>query len=100
MKKSLTKSARAKVNLWLRVLGRREDGFHEIETRMVEIGLADELHLETRDEPGVELRCSEPDLPVGGPNRLGTRGKIKLIYNRPAVRYASGLHEGQGEGLP
>lgn len=35
-----------------------------------------------------------------GPNRLGTRGKIKLIYNRPAVRYASGLHEGQGEGLP
>ena len=68
MKKSLTKSARAKVNLWLRVLGRREDGFHEIETRMVEIGLADELHLETRDEPGVELRCSEPDLPVDESN--------------------------------
>lgn len=68
MKGGLIRKAPAKVNLWLRVLGRREDGFHDIETRMVELALADELKLEVKREPGVELRCSEPDLPVDESN--------------------------------
>jgi 4-diphosphocytidyl-2-C-methyl-D-erythritol kinase len=37
--------APAKVNLWLRVLGRRADGYHEIETRMVPLGLEDRVTL-------------------------------------------------------
>ncbi|MGE4619935.1 MAG: 4-(cytidine 5'-diphospho)-2-C-methyl-D-erythritol kinase [Planctomycetota bacterium] len=37
--------APAKVNLWLEVLGRRDDGFHEIETLMAPIDLCDRLEL-------------------------------------------------------
>ncbi|MEA2499427.1 MAG: 4-diphosphocytidyl-2-C-methyl-D-erythritol kinase [Actinomycetota bacterium] len=35
--------ANAKVNLWLRIEGRRMDGFHDIETVFQSVGLADEL---------------------------------------------------------
>ena len=39
---TLTLQAPAKLNLDLRVLGRRDDGFHEIDTLMVKLpGLAD-----------------------------------------------------------
>ena len=41
--------APAKVNLSLRVVRRREDGFHEIDTLMSPISLADELDLGERD---------------------------------------------------
>lgn len=68
MNAKITTSARAKINLWLRVLGRREDGFHAIETRMVEIALADELDLEVREEGGVNLSCAEAGVPVDETN--------------------------------
>jgi len=35
-----------------------------------------------------------------GPNRYGTRNKIKLIYIDPPLRHEAGLHEGPREGLP
>ena len=60
--------APAKTNLWLRVLGKREDGFHEIETRMVRLTLADRLRLKWRDDDLVVLRCSDPSLPTGEEN--------------------------------
>ncbi len=60
--------APAKINLWLRVLGKREDGFHEIETRMVRLSLADRLRLKWREDESVELRCSDPSLPTGEDN--------------------------------
>lgn len=61
-------SAPAKINLWLRVLGRREDAYHEIETRMVCLDLADRLRLRWRDDERVVLRCSDPELPSGEDN--------------------------------
>ena len=43
---TLTLHAPAKLNLSLRVLGKRDDGFHEIDTTMVKLpGLADQLDL-------------------------------------------------------
>ncbi|MEM9018710.1 MAG: 4-(cytidine 5'-diphospho)-2-C-methyl-D-erythritol kinase [Verrucomicrobiota bacterium] len=60
--------APAKTNLWLRILGKREDGFHEIETRMVALTLADTLRLEWRKDEDVVLRCSDPELPGGEEN--------------------------------
>ncbi|HHU75573.1 MAG TPA: 4-(cytidine 5'-diphospho)-2-C-methyl-D-erythritol kinase [Firmicutes bacterium] len=58
----------AKINLTLEVLGRRPDGFHELETIMQELRLADELYLD--DLPGgkIELECDHPLLPVDGGN--------------------------------
>jgi 4-diphosphocytidyl-2-C-methyl-D-erythritol kinase len=59
--------APAKINLWFHVLGRREDGFHEIETLMAPVSLADVLTLR-RVSTGVEFRCDDPSLPVGDDN--------------------------------
>jgi 4-diphosphocytidyl-2-C-methyl-D-erythritol kinase len=52
--------APAKINLFLRVLRRRDDGFHEIETLMAPISLCDSLEI----EPGNDLQfhCDEPNL--------------------------------------
>jgi len=60
--------APAKTNLSLRILGKREDGFHEIDTRMVALDLADRLRLRWREDDRVVLECSDPDLPLGEDN--------------------------------
>ena len=60
--------APAKTNLWLRILPRREDGFHEIETRMVRLSLYDRVLLKWRDDDHVVLRCSDSSLPTGEEN--------------------------------
>ncbi len=46
----------AKVNLFLRVLGRRPDGFHDVETILQSVRLADELVVTAGDELSVEMR--------------------------------------------
>ena len=62
MMKTLTLSAPAKLNLSLRVLGQREDGFHEIDTIMVKLpGLADALEFSEADE--FSFRCDDPTVP-------------------------------------
>jgi len=48
--------APAKLNLWFEVLGRREDGYHEIETLMCPISLYDTLYF--KEEPGGQLQLT------------------------------------------
>ena len=61
--------APAKINLNLRVLGRREaTGYHDIETWMVPVTLADKLRVELTETPGITLTCSDPDLDNGADN--------------------------------
>ena len=58
----LTLHAPAKLNLSLRVLGKREDGFHEIDTLMVKLpGLCDEL--EFREAAKFSFQCDDPSIP-------------------------------------
>lgn len=52
-----------KVNLLLNILGRRADGFHELETVMQPIPVHDVLEVELRPE-GIALECGVPELPV------------------------------------
>ena len=47
--------APAKINLWLRVTGKRPDGYHEVETRLCPITLADEISLSKRTDKAVQL---------------------------------------------
>ena len=56
----LTVRAYAKVNLTLEVLGRREDGYHQIASVMQAINLSDELRLTHSDH--LTLRCNLPSL--------------------------------------
>lgn len=51
--------ARAKLNLYLRVLGKRLDGYHEIESVMQSINLADDLVLTLGGTVGVSYRWDE-----------------------------------------
>ncbi len=53
----------AKLNLFLEVLRRREDGYHEIRSIMVPIDLFDEIELK-KTAKGIQVWCSDPSLPV------------------------------------
>ena len=56
----------AKVNLALRVLGRRGDGYHELETWFQAIDLWDRLEVRPHDR--LELACDDPRVPAGPGN--------------------------------
>jgi 4-diphosphocytidyl-2-C-methyl-D-erythritol kinase len=61
--------APAKINLSFRIKGRRADGFHEIETLMTPISLADRLTIERAGDDGrIRFSCDDPSLPVGDDN--------------------------------
>jgi 4-diphosphocytidyl-2-C-methyl-D-erythritol kinase len=63
----LEKKSPCKVNLLLNTLGKRADGFHELETVMQPVNLCDELSFE-RAGVGVQLTCSHPELPTDSKN--------------------------------
>ncbi len=60
----LSGRACAKINLFLRVTGRRDDGFHELDSLFVPVSLADEIRLEIRAAqlPTVAVNCNIPEL--------------------------------------
>lgn len=58
----------AKINLWLEVLGRRSDGYHELSTLMLPVDVRDHLELALAVEGGIRLTCDDADLPVDGRN--------------------------------
>ena len=60
--------APAKVNLSLRILGKRADGFHDIETIMAPLSLSDTLDIELQEGSGVDFTCSDASLPCDGTN--------------------------------
>src|SRR4029453_13027650 len=65
--------APAKINLSLRVIGRRSDGFHEIETLITPISLCDEIKIERRlGKQEIAFRCDDPSVPQGEDN-IGVR---------------------------
>src|SRR5262252_5381378 len=61
--------APAKINLSLRVLNRRGDGFHEIETLIAPISLYDEIKIQRRSgKQEIAFRCNDPSVPKGEGN--------------------------------
>ncbi|WP_240914659.1 4-(cytidine 5'-diphospho)-2-C-methyl-D-erythritol kinase [Roseimicrobium sp. ORNL1] len=61
-------SSPAKINLSLRVLGRREDGFHAVDTRMCPISLADDVTVTLKGSGDTVLTCSDPTIPTNDGN--------------------------------
>ncbi len=64
---TLEKSSPCKVNLSLNILGKRADGFHELETVLHPVNVCDELSF-APGSTGVQLTCSNPELPVDARN--------------------------------
>ena len=75
----------AKINLSLRILRQRPDGFHEIDTLMVKLpGLADEITITPAES--FSFTCDDPSLPTDGGNLI--------------VKAATALSGEAGEELP
>ena len=62
--------APAKVNLYLEIIGRRPDGYHDLATLMLATDLADELRFAADDAGRVSLTCDEPGLATGPTNLI------------------------------
>ncbi|MEP7016133.1 MAG: 4-(cytidine 5'-diphospho)-2-C-methyl-D-erythritol kinase [Verrucomicrobiota bacterium] len=67
--------APAKINLSLRVLKKRGDGFHEIETLISPISLFDELEIEKQSR-WIDFQCDDPSIPQGDDNLVVRAAKL------------------------
>jgi 4-diphosphocytidyl-2-C-methyl-D-erythritol kinase len=101
----LEKKSPCKVNLLLNILGKRADGFHELETVMQPVDFCDELAFE-RGGSKIRLSCSDKRLPVDSKNlvhRAATAflqaakisGGVK-IHLEKKIPLAAGLGGGSG----
>ena len=68
MERSLELKALAKINLGLDVLGRRENGYHDVRMVMQTIYLYDKVTLNKTEEPGIQLKTNLSYLPVDDKN--------------------------------
>src|SRR6185437_10666011 len=74
MPRSLTAHAFAKINLELRVLGTRPDGYHELRTTFQSIALADTLTF-TKTRGPFRIECDDPACPRGRTNLIWKAGE-------------------------
>ena len=68
---TLTLQANAKINLGLRIVGRRKDGYHRLHTLFQEIDFGDEVILEEAPSGAVTLEVTSPyakDVPADETN--------------------------------
>ncbi len=76
----------AKINLSLRILSKRSDGFHELETIMVKVpGLADEITITAA--ANYQLTCSEHTLPVDSRNLISKAHSALEVAARETLPY-------------
>jgi 4-diphosphocytidyl-2-C-methyl-D-erythritol kinase len=96
----------AKVNLGLHILGKREDGFHELETLFQMVNWCDEIKIECLPR-GLELVCNQPDIPTDDgnlvikaahilQNRYPNRCKGAIIHLNKNIPHGAGLGGGSG----
>jgi 4-diphosphocytidyl-2-C-methyl-D-erythritol kinase len=99
--------APAKLNLFLEVLGRRPDGYHEIESLMVAVSLNDSLTFTDDPSGEISLRCNEPSVPVGRDNLVvsaavrlkessGTPKGARIVLDK-AIPLQAGLAGGSSD---
>ena len=101
----LEKKSPGKVNLLLNILGKRADGFHELETVLQPVSCFDKLAFE-RGGGGIQLSCSEKNLPTDSQNLVHRAAAIFLsaakisggvkIHLEKKIPLAAGLGGGSG----
>lgn len=84
----LTRFAPAKINLALDILYKRPDGYHEIDSVMQTIALADELTFES--QPRLELICSDHRLPTDRRNLVWQAAE--LLQQEAGVTQGAKIH--------
>ena len=95
----------AKINLSLRILGKRGDGFHELETRLVRLAFGDTVEIEhLGDGSNVDFTCSDATVPADESNlalralrafetRVGTQA-LWRIHLEKRIPHGAGLGGG------
>ena len=100
--------AYGKINLTLDVLGRREDGYHLLDTVMQTVSIWDELEIQHSRQPGVHLQCNRESLPTDSKNTafraaqffLEDRGLLNegvYIFIRKYIPSRSGMGGGSAD---
>ena len=84
----LERSSPCKINLLLNILGRRPDGFHDLETVFLHVPLRDSLSFDHAPS-GVRLTCDRSDLPVDESN----------LVHRAATRFIQAAHLATGVSI-
>ncbi len=93
----------SKINLTLHILSKREDGYHEIETIMQSINLADQVII-TEENKGIKIACNNPQVPIDADslayksaekimNRCGVKKGVKIEIDKK-IPIASGMAGG------
>src|SRR5262249_59659254 len=90
--------APAKVNLHLELLGKRPDGYHELETLMVAVNLCDTLVLRDDAAGRLSLRCDRAALSTG-PDNLVLRA-AELLRAATRCRRGAAVRPGQPDPPP
>ena len=68
--KSVQIAAPAKINLFLRVMGKRPDGYHDIFSWFQALDLVDQLEIEVAGHSNIEIISDHPDVPTGPDNLI------------------------------
>jgi 4-diphosphocytidyl-2-C-methyl-D-erythritol kinase len=94
--------APAKINLTLAVKGRREDGFHEIESVVCPISLFDTLDIALRESGGLEFTCDDSSLPTDETNLVVRAARLFCaacgLEPRLEIKLAKRIPHGAGLG--
>jgi len=90
----------AKINLYLEVVGRRPDGYHDIETLFQPVSLLDEITIEG-SVPGISLRGSDRSIPWDDANLCwrAAAAAFEAAGREPAVSIAVEKRIPAGAGL-
>src|SRR4051812_39517075 len=93
--------APAKINLSLRILSRRPDGFHELETFISRISLYDELEIETQSSR-LSFSCDDPLIPPGDDNLVMRAANAFFsatgVTDGVSIKLRKGIPPGAGLG--
>ncbi len=95
--------APAKINCSLRIFGRRNDGFHEVETLIAPISICDEIKIERRRSKNeIEFRCDDPSVPRGDENLVIRAANVFFkktkLTNRVSIELKKKIPHGAGLG--
>jgi 4-diphosphocytidyl-2-C-methyl-D-erythritol kinase len=93
---AVTVQAHAKLNLFLRVLGREADGYHDIETLFCLLSLADTLRAERRDDGQVVIEVT--GFEAGPPERNLALRAATLVLEATGRRF--GVHLALDKRIP
>lgn len=100
---TLYEGAFAKVNLTLDVLGKREDGYHDLQSVMQTISIRDDVEIDVGTGKPWVLECSREDIPCGPENLAWKAAKVfcdslKIDPNGLAIRITKRIPSGAGLG--